>query len=402
MQKRPIYKQLIKRLKEPRKFIQVLLGPRQVGKTTLALQAAKEINKPSHYISADLATLQNLEWLSQQWETAKQKIKGKAGALLIIDEIQKIPNWSDTIKFLWDQDTSQNTNLSVVLLGSSPWLVQKGLNESLAGRFETIPITHWSFEEMHDMFGWTLNQYLYYGGYPGAASLIDDEDPSRWNNYVNDSLIETTISRDILLMTQVNKPVLLRRLFQLGCSYSGQILSYSKMLGELHDAGNTTTLAHYLDLLEGTSLLTGLQKFAGQQVRQKASSPKFSVFNTALMTAQNNKSLVEAQKDRAYWGRLAESAVGAYLLNSIRGTRIELFYWREGDKEVDFVLKDGERVIAIEVKTNRDSFRRTGLDLFVHLFKPKRVLLVGDQGIPLEEFLKTPLQDFFSRSSTTS
>lgn len=396
MKKRPIFDQLVERLQEPRKFIQVLLGPRQVGKTTLAIQVAEAIKKPSHYISADLATLQDVAWIQQQWEVARSKVEPTKGALLIIDEVQKIPHWSDTIKALWDQDTRNRVDLYVMILGSSPWLMQKGLSESLTGRFENIPITHWSFGEMRDHFGWTLDQYLYFGGYPGAATLADENDPSRWGLYINESLIETTISRDIFLMTQVNKPALLRRLFQLGCNYSGQILSYSKMLGELQDAGNTTTLAHYLDLLSGAGLLAGIQKFAKQRVRQKGSSPKFSVFNTALMSAQSGKTFRQAREDRDFWGRLTESSVGAYLLNSIRGTQIEVFYWREGDKEVDFVLRHGDTITAIEVKSGHDSFKRTGVDLFISQFKPDRILLVGEQGIPIEKFLLSPISNFIS------
>lgn len=394
MKKRLVFAKLMERLREPRKFIQVLLGPRQVGKTTLALQAAKDLEKPSHYISADLATLQNEAWIRQQWEVARNLVEPGRGALLIIDEAQKIPYWSETIKALWDQDSRNQTNLSVLILGSSPWLMQKGLSESLAGRFENIPITHWSFGEMKDHFDWNLDRYIYFGGYPGAASLADENDPSRWNQYINEALIETTISRDILLMTQINKPALLRRLCYLGCAYSGQILSYSKMLGELQESGNTTTLAHYLDLLSGAGLLCGLQKFAMQQVRQKGSSPKLSVFNTALMAAQSSKTFKQAKTDTAFWGRLVESTVGAHLLNAIRGTQIELFYWREGDKEVDFVLKHGDSLIAIEVKSGKEAIRRTGIDLFIDKFAPSRVLLVGEEGIPLEKFLLTPLSQF--------
>ncbi|HEV7736550.1 MAG TPA: AAA family ATPase, partial [Chlamydiales bacterium] len=241
IKKRKCFEILIKRLREPRRFIQALLGPRQVGKTTLATQVAKELEMPSKYISADLATLQDISWLQQQWDVARELAKLEGRALLIVDEIQKIPHWSDMVKLLWDQDTVSGINLCVLILGSSPWLMQKGLADSLAGRFEIIPIPHWSFLEMEESFGWSLQHYLYFGGYPGAAPLSDEKNPSRWINYINDSIIETTISRDILLMSQVNKPVLLRRLFQLGCNYSGQILSYTKMLGELQDVGNSTT-----------------------------------------------------------------------------------------------------------------------------------------------------------------
>lgn len=394
MKREPFFHQLLERIREPRKFIQVLLGPRQVGKTTLALQVAEVVGKPCHYVSADLATLEDLAWLRQQWEIARKKAEGEKGALFIIDEVQKIPHWSEMIKALWDHDTLKKINLSVIILGSSPWLMQKGLSESLAGRFETIPVTHWSFAEMHKYSEWSLEKFLYFGGYPGAASLADEENPSRWINYINESLIETTISRDILLMTQVNKPVLLRRLFHLGCSYSGQILSYTKILGELQDAGNTTTLSHYLELLSSVGLLCGLQKYAQQKVRQKGSSPKFCVFNTALMTAQASKSFSEARQDHAFWGRLVESAVGAYLLNAIRGTQIELFYWREGDKEVDFVLRYGSILTAIEVKSNNDKGNLSGMNLFMKKFNPTSCLLVGNEGIPLEEFFSTPIKNY--------
>lgn len=393
---RKVFQELLDRLKEPRRFIQCLIGPRQVGKTTLARQAADDLGKPCIYASADLATLQDIAWLEQQWEAARDLAKEGKGALLIIDEVQKIPHWSDVVKFLWDQDTASKIDLAVLILGSSPWLMQKGLSESLTGRFEIMPITHWSFSEMQTIFGWTLEHYLYFGGYPGAAPLSDEKNPSRWASYINDSIIETTISRDILLMSQVNKPVLLRRLFQLGCNYSGQILSYNKMLGDLQDVGNSTTLAHYLDLLSGAGMLTGLQKYANQTVRRKGSSPKFMVFNTALLSAQSGKSYAEAKADHSFFGRLIESAVGAYLLNSIRGTQIELFYWREGDQEVDFVLKYGDKLIAIEVKSSRGSFHRSGIDSFIKQFKPYRILLIGDnQGIPIEKFLLTAPSSWF-------
>lgn len=396
MKKRPVFHELIKRLREPRKFIQVLLGPRQVGKTTLAEQAIKTLRKPYHYISADLATLQDLTWLEQQWSIARMKAASKKGALLIIDEVQKIPRWSDVLKALWDEDTHKKIDLSIMLLGSSPWLMQKGLTESLAGRFEILPITHWSFSEMHKNFGWNLEKYLFFGGYPGAAHLAEQKKFARWVNYITESLIETTISRDILLMTQVNKPALLRRLFQLGCLYSGQLLSYTKILGELQDAGNTTTLAHYLDLLKGAGLLVGLQKFANQKVRQKGSTPKFCVFNTALMTSQGTKNFTEARKDHEYWGRIVESAVGAYLLNSVRGTSAEVFYWREGNLEVDFVLQRGSQITAIEVKSEFKSFSRSGIDSFVKQFKPTKIILVGSNGIPLEKFLQMSLDQLLT------
>jgi predicted AAA+ superfamily ATPase len=319
---RAIFHTLLKRLQEPRQFIQVLAGPRQVGKTTIARQVLEAISIPAHFVTADEPTLRDRTWLSQQWEIARLKIKEnnkQQGAVLILDETQKVSGWSEIIKRLWDEDARLGLPLKVVLLGSSPLLVQRGLTESLAGRFELIPVTHWSYAEMRDAFGWDVEHYLVYGGYPGAAVLIDDHE--RWARYIIDSIIETTVSRDILLLTRVDKPALLRRLFQLCCDYSGQVFSYQKMLGQLHDAGNTTTLAHYLDLLNGAGLIAGLAKFSGKHVKQRASSPKIQVLNTALMSASAHHSFEGAQQDRDYWGRLVESAVGAHLVNSTRGKK---------------------------------------------------------------------------------
>jgi len=395
MFKRPIYATLSRRIAEPRRFIQVLAGPRQTGKTTLARQLIQELDIPSYYASADEPALKDRAWMEQQWETARTKAKsGKQAkkAVLVLDEVQKITEWSETVKRLWDEDSASGLPLHVILLGSSPLLVQRGLTESLAGRFEVIPVTHWLFEEMHTAFGWNADQYVFYGGYPGAAELIKDH--QRWVNYIIDSLIETTMSRDILLMTRVDKPAVLRRLLELGCMYSGQILSYQKMLGQLQDAGNTTTLAHYLTILEGAGLLAGLPKYAGQKVRQRASSPKLQVLNTALMTALSRLTLKEAKQNMDYWGRLAESAVGATLANGVRGKNVQLFYWASRNREVDFVLCRGKALVAIEVKTGRRETTLPGIEAFSKEFSVKKKLLIGKQGIPLQDFLYTPPENW--------
>ncbi len=389
MFKRPLFDILQIRIQEPRRFIQVMAGPRQAGKTTLARQLEASELLPCHYASADQPTLRDRTWIEQQWDLARLKAD-KEGALLILDEIQKIPAWSETVKSLWDQDTHGKVPLRVILLGSAPLLVQEGLTESLAGRFELIRVPHWSFSEMQQAFGWDLDEYLFFGGYPGAATLISDQE--RWARYILDSLVETTISRDVLLMSRINKPALLRQLFHLGCAYSGQILSYQKMLGQLQDAGNTTTLAHYLQLLSGAGLLAGLPKYSGHRVRQRASSPKLLVLNTALMTAASSLSFEEARADRRFWGRLVESAAGAHLVNSAWGRQIEVFYWRERSKEVDFVLKQRESLTAIEVKTARRREELPGMAAFDDAFSPHGKLLVGGQGMALDDFFKTSAQ----------
>ncbi len=388
--RRPLLGPLVSRLREPRRFLQVLAGPRQTGKTTLAQQAIEIVDLPAHYASADEPTLRARSWIEEQWEAGRHLTArtGKAGALLVLDEVQKVTGWSEAVKRLWDEDTRTRLPLKVLLLGSAPLLLQRGLTESLAGRFEIVRVPHWSFAEMRGAFGWILERYLYFGGYPGAAPLIGDRD--RWARYILDSLVETTILRDILLLTRVDKPALLRRLFQLGADYSGQVLSYQKMLGQLQDAGNTTTLAHYLDLLAGAGMLVGLPKFSGRRVRQRGSSPKLQILNTALMTAPGSLDLDAARRDREFWGRLVESAVGAHLVNSAAGTRVEVFYWRERNREVDFVIRSGKQIIAIEVKTGRRKDVLPGLEPFSRAFRPDRLLLVGGDGIPLEDFLLQP------------
>jgi hypothetical protein len=392
MTRRELFAKIDRRVRERRKFMQVLAGPRQVGKTTLIRQVLEGLNFPNHYASADEPTLKDSSWLEQQWEIGRLRAK-EGEALLVLDEIQKVQQWPDLVKTLWDQDTAARRPLKVVLLGSSPLLIQKGLTESLAGRFELIPVPHWSWPEIREAFGWNLDQYVFYGAYPGAAELIDE--PERWRHYILDSLIETTISRDIFLMSRVDKPALLRRLLHLGCAYSAQVLSYQKMLGQLTDAGNTTTLAHYLELLSAAGMLTGLQKYSNGQLRQRGSSPKLQVLNTALMSAVDGRSFQEARADTDYWWRLVESCVGAHLINSSFGTDTNVFYWRAGNEEVDFVLQRRKKIVAVEVKSGARRQSLRGMSGLLKIRRSARPLLVGGQGLTLDEFLSKPADAWF-------
>jgi len=388
---RPVAQEVLRRTREPRRFIQVLAGPRQSGKTTLASQVIAGLECRNHYASADGLAVKDPAWVADQWETARSQAAGddqNRGSVLFLDEVQKVTGWSEAVKRLWDEDTMSGLPVRVVILGSSPLLVARGLSESLAGRFEVIRIGHWSYAEMREAFGWGLEQYVYFGGYPGSATLVEDE--ARWRRYILDSLVETTVSRDVLLMTRVDKPALLRSLFELGCHYSGQVLSYQKMIGQLQDAGSTVTLAHYLQLLQGAGLVAGLAKYSGREVRQRASSPKLLVLNTALMSAMSGMSFAEARRDTESWGRRVESAVGATLANGVAGTDVKLSYWAGRNREVDFVLGRGSRLAAIEVKSGRRRTNLPGMAAFCQQFEVKRKLLVGAQGMPLEEFLLTP------------
>lgn len=384
--RRPAFEHVLERVLERRRFIQVLAGPRQAGKTTLVRQVAEAVGLPTHYASADEAIGFDRAWIRAQWEIGRRRTaEDEHGvALLILDEVQKIPGWSDLVKLLWDEDSAAGTRLKVFVLGSAPLLVRRGLAESLAGRFELIRITHWSFAEMRAAFGFDVETFIFFGGYPGAAALVGDE--PRWRAYILDSLVETTISRDVLLLNPVTKPALLRQLFRLACEYSGQILAYNKMLGQLQDAGNATTLAHYVDLLSGAGMVSGLQKFSGSRVRQRASIPKLLVHNTALMSAVSGLSAAEARDDPDLWGRLVETAVGAHLLHS----DVSLFYWRERNREVDYVTQLGRTISALEVTSGRRKGALPGLNAFHAAYRRSKTLLIGGQGVGLGEFLGSP------------
>ena len=395
MFQRSQYQVVKKRLDdEPRKFIQVLYGPRQVGKTTIVNQFIAQTSLPCHFISADAVTESQEEWLSQQWETARLKLTkdGAKEGVFIIDEVQKINNWAEMVKREWDADSTGKVGLKVLLLGSSRLLLQQGLTESLAGRFETMYVSHWSYSEMRDAFGLSVNQYVWFGGYPGAVDLIRDE--QRWKKYITDSLIDTSISRDILMLTRIAKPALMKRLFELGCIYSGQILSYTKILGQLTDAGNTTTLANYLQLLDQAGLLGGIEKFNPDKIRQRSSSPKFMVHNTALMSALHDLDFDDVISDPAKWGRWVESAVGTHLVNNSISRGFELYYWRDRGDEVDFIMQHKGKTVGIEVKSGSGA-SRAGISAFKNRFKPHKVYLIGKAGLHWEEFLGINPLDLF-------
>ncbi len=387
--------QIVKsRIEEKRKFIQIVVGPRQVGKTMMVKQLLSKIEIPYLYEAADAVTAGDTTWLSQIWESAriKMRLSGSSTFLLVIDEIQKIENWNEIVKQQWDKDTNADLDLKLILLGSSRLLIQKGLTESLAGRFETTFMGHWTFAEMESAFGWSVDQYIYFGGYPGAAILISDE--QRWKNYIKDSLIETSISKDILMLTRVDKPALLKRLFELGSAYSGQILSFTKILGELQDKGNTTTLSHYIKLLSDSGLLGGIEKFAGNIIREKGSIPKFQVYNNALLNCQMDDSFNIVKSNPKIWGRIVESAIGSHLLNQSMAERYSLFYWRERNVEVDFILRKNSKIVALEVKSGRRGENK-GISAFSGLYHPLKAIIVGTTGISFEEFLRMNPNDLF-------
>ena len=394
MYKRAEYQVIKERLEEPRKFIQVVMGPRQVGKSTVVKQVLQDLDIPFQQFSADNVPTTNTAWVSNCWAAVRslKESKGFESIILVIDEIQKISNWSEVVKKEWDDDTFHDRNIKVLLLGSSRVLLEKGLSESLGGRFEEIRMTHWSYPEMKECFGFTLDQFLFYGSYPGAAELIND--PDRWEQYIQSAIIDATINKDILMNTPISKPALLRQTFELGASYSGELLSLTKMLGSLQDAGNTVTLTGYINLLDESGLLCGLQKYSIDTARRRASIPKFQVYNNALKMVYNPHTFDQAIMDRKGWGRIFESGIGAWIVSQAFVHRLEVFYWRDRNDEVDFILRKKGTVIAVEVKSNAEK-NTNGLATFREKFNPNAAFIVGDGGIPAEEFLSMDIVSLF-------
>lgn len=392
------YHTLKARIQEPRRFMQVLAGPRQVGKSTLVGQVLQKVPIPYSVEVADAIDPKDRDWIRRVWEGARttMTLRGEAERLLVIDEIQKIDNWSEVVKREWDEDTRKHLNLKVVLLGSSRLLLKRGLTESLAGRFELIRLGHWSYQEMHDAFGVTLDEYIYFGGYPGAAHMIGDE--KRWRKYIKDSLVAPVIEKDVLMTSNIYKPALMKQLFELGCGYSAEILSLTKLMGQLQDAGNVTTLASYLEILDQCALLTGLQKYANDDARKRGSIPKYQVYNNALLTAYKGRSFLTDRTDTTLWGQWVESTIGVHLLGMAEEADYQVYYWREParnkadkDKEVDFIIVNDGEVTAIEVKSGRRGMN-SGLPVFVEAFHPRKSFVVGSGGVSLEDFLRCDIE----------
>ena len=364
--------------------MQILLGPRQTGKTTAVGQALELVDIPFIQCAVEEHG-SSPDWLRAQWYQARALITdANPSALLVVDEVQYVRTWSDTVKALWDEDAKSGIDLRVVLTGSSATLLKSGMAESLAGRFELIRCTHWTYTECQEAFGFTLDEFLFFGGYPGAATLRGNVD--RWASYVTDAIIEPSIAKDVLALEDVRNPALLRRLFYLGAPYSAQEVSYRKLLGQLDDRGNTATIAHYLDLLDQAGMMSGLLKYDPKLLRAKSSSPRLLVHDTALMSAAFGNRRRFLLEDPELKGRLVESAVGTYLVARSQVEGFTVSWWRDGSSEVDFVISDEARTLAIEVKSGRVK-STGGLTDFVLRFPGARTLVVGSAGCGLEDFL---------------
>lgn len=386
------YEIIKRRIEEPRGAIQVLVGPRQVGKSTLMEQVLHDTVVPHVSVSADAVEKNNLKWIHNVWESvrASMNMSQSKEYLLVIDEIQKIESWSEQVKLEWDFDTSRRLNIKVVLLGSSRLMLMSGLKESLAGRFELVRMGHWSFQEMKQAFGFGVEQYIYFGGYPGAAKYVGDE--QRWKRYIKDSIVKPAIEKDVVMTSNIYKPALMRQLFTIGCRYSAELLSLTKVVEQLQDAGNVTTEASYLNILDECQMLCGLQKYAHDEARKYNSIPKFQVFNNALLSAFQRQNFDTLRKDPELWGRWVESSVGAHLVSQAEENDYQVFYWRNRDKEVDFVVLADEGCVALEIKSGRRS-ANNGMTEFAKAFNPMHSYIIGTGGISLEDFLSCNVDD---------
>ena len=333
------------------------------------------------------------EWIESHWRLAgTDAARSGKPVLLVLDEIQKVRGWSETVKRLWDETLATGVPLRVVLLGSSALLVQAGLTESLTGRFFLHRCMHWGWPECRTAFGWDLDDWLYFGGYPGAAAFADDE--QAWRQYVSDAMVETVLSRDVFQLSNITKPVLMRHLFGLAAQYPAQIVSYTKLMGQLQDAGNTTTLAHYLRLLESAFLVSGLEQYSAGQIRKRGSSPKLVFWNNALIHAMSGRTRRTTFGDGAWMGRIVENAIGAQLLNRLQGAEWSVTYWRDGNKEVDFVVRRGSRLWGIEIKSGRPG-KLSGMEAFRRRYPKAGAWLIGAEGIALETFFARDPATFF-------
>jgi predicted AAA+ superfamily ATPase len=390
---RPLVDVLRKALDKRPGVMHVVVGPRQVGKTTAVRQVCGHLDYPSHWASADAPVPPGAEWIESHWRLAgTDAARSGKPVLLVLDEIQKVRGWSETVKRLWDETLATGVPLRVVLLGSSALLVQAGLTESLTGRFFLHRCMHWGWPECRTAFGWDLDDWLYFGGYPGAAAFADDE--QAWRQYVSDAMVETVLSRDVFQLTNITKPVLMRHLFGLAAQYPAQIVSYTKLMGQLQDAGNTTTLAHYLRLLESAFLVSGLEQYSAGQIRKRGSSPKLVFWNNALIHAMSGRTRRTTFGDGAWMGRIVENAIGAQLLNRLQGAEWSVTYWRDGNKEVDFVVRRGSRLWGIEIKSGRPG-KLSGMEAFRRRYPKAGAWLIGAEGIALETFFARDPATFF-------
>ncbi len=355
----PLLNLLKTRLKEKSPLIQVICGPRQIGKSTSLQQFHEQSGseKKIYLVSGDGIAQAN--WINEQWQNAID-----TNRILIIDEIQKIPQWSETVKKLWDAGIRNHRPIKCVLTGSSSLSLQNGLTESLTGRFELIQANHWTLDQTLAIKKMSLNEYLTFGGYPGSYRFLNNL--QRWSSYMTQSIVETVITKDILTQAHVKSPALFRQAFYMFSSVPAQVISYHKLLGQLQDKGNIDLIKYYLYLFENAFLIKTIHKFSNNEIKKKGSSPKIILMAPALSSFHRLDNL-----DETAYGRIFESMVGAEFIKA----NLEIFYWSEGDYEVDFVLKHKDKLIAIEVKSRRNK-KATSIEYFLKKYPEAHTIFI--------------------------
>lgn len=383
MKERRLAKLLFRRLSGDSPRIQVIVGPRQVGKTTAVKSVLNGMG--GTYETADSPTPLDHEVIEKWWRSAHEA----APRVLAIDEVQKISGWSEAIKILWDRDPT----LKLVVTGSAALLMEKGLKESLAGRFELIRAEHWNFAEAQEIFSLTLDDYLNFGCYPGAVQYLNDLE--RWGNYIRDAIVEPALGRDLMQLHPVENPSLLRQLFAIAVGHPAHTISFTKLVGELKGKGTLPTLQHYLTLLSHAFLVSNIQKYSGAPIRRRGSPPKLIVHDNALVRSFERPLVRTLSKDRQGW--YLENAVGARFLES----GWETYYWKDRDLEVDFVVlgPQGEKW-AVEVKSGevKDVDLR-GLKEFCRRNKEFEPVLLSSTPCRVPGITWKPIQDILAISS---
>ena len=368
----PFLKQLDVNIAAKNSLIQVIIGPRQVGKTTTILNYLEQhLKNKAHYVSADQIFHSTPQWVEEQWRFAHQQNK-----MLIIDEIQKCENWPEIIKSLWDEFKRKKIELKCVLLGSSSLQIQKGLTESLTGRFQLIYAYHWNYKESHDGYGLNFEQYLKFGGYPGSYQFLNTQN---WESFVKNSIVSTVIEKDILQYSTVKSPTLFKQAFEILISYPAQEISYTKLLGQLQNKGNVELIKYYIRLYEGAFLVRSLEKFSNKKIKIKTSSPKILPMAPCLYFLNILDEYSSEERGHAF-----ELLVGTQLVR----TGHELYYWREGKYEVDYILKKGKKIWAIEVKSGRNK-TTSGLQKFRDEYPHSSAVLISPDNY--QEFEKDPM-----------
>jgi predicted AAA+ superfamily ATPase len=362
---------LVERLRAPAPGrIQLLSGPRQVGKTTLLLELAEELGAAALYAPADAPEAVLPGFWERLWDQAEE-VAGKAGrAVVLLDEAHLVPDWAGRLKGVWDRLRRKKLPIQIVATGSSALRLASGSRESLAGRFERITLTHWSAASLAQVFKLSPEvaalTIVEEGSYPGAFELRSDR--ARWSAYLRDAIVGPAIGRDILALAAVRRPALLRQVFGACASSPAQIVSLQKIQGQLQDAGALETIAHYLALLEEAYLVAPIQKYAARAARRRNAPPKLVTLSNALSAAVDPRGAPSQKAEPDRFGAWVENACLAHAWNA--GQQVS--YWREEPLEVDGILEGSWGSWAIEVKTG--GFQASDLKGLLELTRRHRAL----------------------------